>query len=303
MINNRQQNGRRRGRGGQGGQGGQGSQGGQRQGRPDLGNRIDNRARGNAAQLLEKYKTLARDAQQSGDRVLAEYYLQFADHYFRVLAETRARFEEANPNAHNPNRRPLNFGEDSEDFDAAEAGDSDGEDDEPRAAQPQPQRQYRDDRPQREDRPQRDSYQREDRPQQAREDRPQRDAYQREDRPREDRPREDRPREDRQQQPREDRPQREARPPREDRPQREDRPRRDDRPQRTERPVANGNAVAHDDTHDDGGHDTPLPFDALPPAIGPLIAMEPVAGVEGEPIAAPRKRGRPRKVVDTPVEG
>jgi hypothetical protein len=61
---------------------------------PDRGNRIDNRARGNAAQLLEKYKALARDAQMQGDRVNTEYYLQFADHYFRVLSESRARFEE-----------------------------------------------------------------------------------------------------------------------------------------------------------------------------------------------------------------
>ena len=89
MINNRQaNNGRRRGRGGQRQQGG---------GNPNSGNRIDNRARGNAAQLLEKYKNLARDAQMAGDRVNTEYYLQFADHYFRVLAETRSRFEEQNP--------------------------------------------------------------------------------------------------------------------------------------------------------------------------------------------------------------
>jgi hypothetical protein len=58
------------------------------------GNRQDNRQRGNAAQLLEKYKSLARDAQLGGDRVQTEYYLQFADHYFRVLSETRGRFEE-----------------------------------------------------------------------------------------------------------------------------------------------------------------------------------------------------------------
>ncbi|MES2020703.1 MAG: DUF4167 domain-containing protein [Pseudomonadota bacterium] len=88
MINNRQA-GRRRGRGGQ-----QQRSSGGNPGRQDTGNRIDNRARGNAAQLLEKYKTLARDAQMQGDRVNVEYYLQFADHYFRVLAETRARFEE-----------------------------------------------------------------------------------------------------------------------------------------------------------------------------------------------------------------
>ena len=58
------------------------------------GNRQDNRQRGNAAQLLEKYKSLARDAQLAGDRVQTEYYLQYADHYFRVLEENRSRFEE-----------------------------------------------------------------------------------------------------------------------------------------------------------------------------------------------------------------
>ena len=58
------------------------------------GNRQDNRQRGNAAQLLEKYKSMARDAQLAGDRVQTEYYLQFADHYFRVLGESRVRFDE-----------------------------------------------------------------------------------------------------------------------------------------------------------------------------------------------------------------
>src|SRR4051794_29868530 len=58
------------------------------------GNRQDNRQRGNAAQLLEKKKSMARDAQLSGDRVQTEYYLQFADHYFRVLGESRVRFDE-----------------------------------------------------------------------------------------------------------------------------------------------------------------------------------------------------------------
>lgn len=88
MINNRQ-NGRRRGRGGQRPQGNPGQPGG--------GNRIDSRARGNAQQLHEKYKNLARDSQLAGDRVTTEYYLQFADHYFRVLNENRARFEEQRP--------------------------------------------------------------------------------------------------------------------------------------------------------------------------------------------------------------
>ena len=88
MINNRQ-GGRRRGRGGGGGP--------PRSNNPGPGNRQDNRQRGNAAQLLEKYKGMARDAQMQGDRVLTENYLQFADHYFRVLNESRARFEEQRP--------------------------------------------------------------------------------------------------------------------------------------------------------------------------------------------------------------
>jgi hypothetical protein len=85
LMNNRQA-GRRRGRGGQRPQGGNSGQG----------SRIDNRSRGNANQLHEKYKTLARDAQMQGDRVNTEYYLQFADHYFRVLNETRSRQDEQN---------------------------------------------------------------------------------------------------------------------------------------------------------------------------------------------------------------
>lgn len=90
MINNRQV-GRRRGRGG--------NNGGQRPGGGQQGNgsRIDNRSRGNATQLLEKYKNMAADAQRSGDRVTTEYYLQFADHYFRVLSEQRGQFEERAP--------------------------------------------------------------------------------------------------------------------------------------------------------------------------------------------------------------
>jgi len=81
-MNNRQA-GRRRGRGGQ-----------RSQGNPNQNSRIDSRQRGNANQLYEKYKNLARDAQMAGDRVNTEYYLQFADHYFRVLNENRARFED-----------------------------------------------------------------------------------------------------------------------------------------------------------------------------------------------------------------
>ena len=89
MNTNRQNNNRRRGRNNN-----NRSQNNNNRSGVDYQNRIDNRARGNAAQMLEKYKKLASDAQLNGDRVNAEYYLQFADHYFRVLADFRSRQEE-----------------------------------------------------------------------------------------------------------------------------------------------------------------------------------------------------------------
>lgn len=83
-MNNNRGNNRRRGRNNNNRQQGGGQQV----------NRIDSRARGNAPQLLEKYRKLAHDAHLNGDRVTEEYYLQFADHYFRVLADQRQRQEE-----------------------------------------------------------------------------------------------------------------------------------------------------------------------------------------------------------------
>ena len=44
--------------------------------------------------MLDKYKKLAHEAQLNDDRVQAEYYLQFADHYFRVLADIKALKDE-----------------------------------------------------------------------------------------------------------------------------------------------------------------------------------------------------------------
>lgn len=43
------------------------------------------KVRGNAQTVYERYMQLARDAASAGDRVLAENYLQHAEHYFRVL--------------------------------------------------------------------------------------------------------------------------------------------------------------------------------------------------------------------------
>jgi hypothetical protein len=130
LINNRQ-GGRRRGRGG-----------GQRSpnNAPNPGNRQENRSRGNAAQLHEKYKAMARDAQLAGDRVQTEYWLQFADHYYRILNENRARFEEQRP------RRDDFMSDEDEDQD--ETVLADGEEERGQERQPQP----RDDRQPREQR-------------------------------------------------------------------------------------------------------------------------------------------------------
>jgi hypothetical protein len=109
------------------------------------GNRQDNRQRGNAAQLLEKYKSMARDAQLAGDRVQTEYYLQFADHYFRVLSENRARFEEQNP------RRQRDDEDEDEGDEELMEGDDGGEE-RPERPEPRPERQERLDRGPRQDR-------------------------------------------------------------------------------------------------------------------------------------------------------
>ena len=47
----------------------------------------DGRQRGSVSQLNEKYTSLAYDASSSDDRILAESFLQFADHYYRLQKE------------------------------------------------------------------------------------------------------------------------------------------------------------------------------------------------------------------------
>ena len=144
------------------------------------GNARDNRQRGNAAQLLEKYKSMARDSQLAGDRVQTEYYLQFADHYFRILEEGRSRFEEQQQS-----QQPRRNRDDEDDFDNDDEVSADGEggDDEveaepaqrpprrdrpERAERPQQRDRYANDRPDRQERPERaERPQRADRPAQG----------------------------------------------------------------------------------------------------------------------------------------
>jgi hypothetical protein len=83
----------------------------------------DVKVRGTAAHIAEKYVQLARDAQSSGDPILAEAYLQHAEHYFRVIAAAQPQF----------NGQPS-FNQPAEDEDEGEDFEFDG----PIPSMPQP---------------------------------------------------------------------------------------------------------------------------------------------------------------------
>ena len=85
--------------GGQGQNGGQHNRGGQGGNRPHNRNQIydsngpDVRIRGTAHQVCEKYLALAKDASSIGDIVLAESYLQHAEHYQRIINSWNEEFQ------------------------------------------------------------------------------------------------------------------------------------------------------------------------------------------------------------------
>lgn len=99
-----QQNKRGRGRGGSGGGGGGGgsssnNNNNNRKGQNPLSRTYDSsgpdvKIRGTAQHIAEKYMNLARDSQSSGDRVMAENYLQHAEHYNRIIAAAQAQMQE-----------------------------------------------------------------------------------------------------------------------------------------------------------------------------------------------------------------
>jgi len=69
--------------------------------------------RGAASHVYEKYLQLARDANSGGDRVMAENYLQHAEHYYRIMAAQQAQLaqHQAQQAAQNVNRQPGPGGE------------------------------------------------------------------------------------------------------------------------------------------------------------------------------------------------
>jgi hypothetical protein len=89
--NNRQRSRGGRNGGGGGGHGHHKQHHGHNPNRPPNRNQIfdssgpDVRVRGNAHQVFDKYQALAREAAASGDRIMAEAYWQYADHYYRLI--------------------------------------------------------------------------------------------------------------------------------------------------------------------------------------------------------------------------
>lgn len=80
----------------------------------------DVKVRGTAQTIAEKYLQLGRDAQSSGDIVMAESYYQHAEHYLRIVAAAQAYQQQVQPQY----RRPDEF----DDEDGEDSGDGDGDD-------------------------------------------------------------------------------------------------------------------------------------------------------------------------------
>jgi hypothetical protein len=86
----------------------------------------DVKVRGNASHIAEKYLQLARDAQSSGDSVMAENYLQHAEHYFRIVSSAQQA-----QNGQRPEGQDDDFDDDMPDMNSRFA-----------SPQPPPQQQY-----------------------------------------------------------------------------------------------------------------------------------------------------------------
>lgn len=73
----------------------------------------DVKIRGTAQHIAEKYLQLARDAQSSGDTVVAENLLQHAEHYFRIIAAAQTAQQQAQ----------MGYGRNGEDLDELDDDD------------------------------------------------------------------------------------------------------------------------------------------------------------------------------------
>lgn len=66
------------------------------------------RIRGTAFQICEKYETLAKDARSVGDIVMAESYMQHAEHYQRMIVTWDEQAEAHTQNQDKPQQKQQN---------------------------------------------------------------------------------------------------------------------------------------------------------------------------------------------------
>jgi hypothetical protein len=100
------------------------------------------RIRGTPSVIAEKYVSLAREAQSGGDPVLAENYLQHAEHYSRIIMAYREQFNQPGDGANGagPRNRGMGEGEGFDDLGEEQDAIGGGEDGfVPLGAGPQPQ--------------------------------------------------------------------------------------------------------------------------------------------------------------------
>lgn len=99
----------------------------------------DVKVRGTPAHVAEKYISLARDALSSGDRVLAENYLQHAEHYNRIILTYREQqmSQGGEFHGHLPRAQTFNAQDpmEGEDFSDEEGGEDMGGNAQPQAGQ------------------------------------------------------------------------------------------------------------------------------------------------------------------------
>lgn len=148
-----QQNKRGRGRSGSNNNGG-----GNRKGQNPLSRSYDSsgpdvKIRGTAQHVAEKYMNLARDAQSSGDRVMAENYLQHAEHYNRIILTAQAQMQERFQRDDNQSQARESQDQNDDDRDTDDDNDTNSQSQDQRSEQQgRSERQSRQDRGQRNDR-------------------------------------------------------------------------------------------------------------------------------------------------------
>jgi hypothetical protein len=126
----------------------------------------EGKVRGTPQQIIEKYLTLARDAQLGNDRVAAENFLQHSEHYARMLGEAQRELDAQrrefgggqqggyNGNGQGQGDQPR-YGDERDEFRRDEPRSEEMRTDEPRAEEPrfdERQERRQDDRHERQDR-------------------------------------------------------------------------------------------------------------------------------------------------------